>query len=162
VKFMTTLAAVVLGAAVSFATTAEALMIPWIDGQASVVDGDTIEVHGQRIRFAYIDAPDSDQICGAADGTTWRCGSASAFFLADLIGEKMVNCHVFYIDEYGRAIATCTVDGESLNARLVSEGLAVAERHYSEQYVPQEDAARAEGLGMWQGNFDMPWDWRRR
>jgi len=30
---------------------------------ASVIDGDTIEVHGQRIRIHGIDAPESRQLC---------------------------------------------------------------------------------------------------
>jgi endonuclease YncB( thermonuclease family) len=32
-------------------------------GQASVIDGDTIEIHGTRIRIFGIDAPESDQLC---------------------------------------------------------------------------------------------------
>lgn len=32
-----------------------------VTGRASVVDGDTIEVHGERIRFHGIDAPESWQ-----------------------------------------------------------------------------------------------------
>ena len=45
-----------------------------IIGSASVVDGDTIEIHGQRIRFHGIDAPESRQECTRPDSTTWRCG----------------------------------------------------------------------------------------
>ena len=45
-----------------------------IIGVASVVDGDTIEVHGQRIRLFGIDAPESSQLCVRPTGERWRCG----------------------------------------------------------------------------------------
>jgi len=43
-------------------------------GQASIIYGDTIEVHGQRIRLFGIDAPEHDQLCEAAGVST---GAAS-------------------------------------------------------------------------------------
>ncbi len=46
-------------------------------GVASVIDGNTIEIHGQRIRLHGIDAPESGQHCMAA-GRRWRYGQLAA------------------------------------------------------------------------------------
>ena len=48
-----------------------------VTGTASVIDGDTIEVHGQRIRLHGIDAPESRQLC-RLDGKSWQCGEVAA------------------------------------------------------------------------------------
>jgi endonuclease YncB( thermonuclease family) len=63
-----------------------------IAGIASVIDGDTIEIHGQRIRLHGIDAPESGQTCLDADGRTWRCGQRAALALQDLIRRRTVAC----------------------------------------------------------------------
>ena len=52
-----------------------------VDRPASVIDGDTIEVHGQRIRLHGIDAPESRQLC-RLDGKAWQCGKYAANALA--------------------------------------------------------------------------------
>ena len=43
-----------------------------VAGTASVIDGDTIEVHGQRIRLHGIDAPESRHLC-RLDSKPWQC-----------------------------------------------------------------------------------------
>jgi hypothetical protein len=60
-----------------------------IIGRASVIDGDTIEIRGQRIRLHGIDAPESSQTYKDADGRTYRCGQRAAFVLADRIGASV-------------------------------------------------------------------------
>jgi endonuclease YncB( thermonuclease family) len=59
-------------------------------------------------------------------------------------------------------VAVCKLDGQDLNAWLVQEGLAVAYRHFSDDYVVAEDAALTAKPGLWGGEFLMPWEWRRR
>ena len=47
-------------------------------GRASVIDGDTIEIRGERIRLWGIDAPKSSQLCHRGH-SAWRFGQKSAF-----------------------------------------------------------------------------------
>jgi endonuclease YncB( thermonuclease family) len=133
-----------------------------IAGVASVIDGDTIEIHGQRIRLHGIDAPESRQTCLDAGGRTWRCGQQAALALQDLIGRRTVSCDERDVDRYGRIVGRCLLGDIDINEWLVSQGLALAYRHYSMDYVAAEDEARAADRGMWAGKFEPPWDWRHR
>ncbi len=81
-----------------------------VAGTASVIDGDTIEVHGQRTRLHGIDAPESRQLC-RLDGAPWQCGKDAANALADKINRRPVMCEDLGRDRYKRIIARCTVAG---------------------------------------------------
>jgi endonuclease YncB( thermonuclease family) len=143
--------------AMSAAQAAEPLM-----GRASVVDGDTIDIHGTRIRLEGIDAPESRQTCKVKDtGEVIRCGQKAAFYLSDMIGEHSVSCTEDGRDRYGRTLAHCEVAGQDVSASMVRAGWALAFRRYSVEYVPQEDEARAAGAGIWATEFVPPWDWRK-
>lgn len=130
-------------------------------GPASVIDGDTLEIRGTRIRLHGIDAPESGQTCITADGQSWRCGQGAALALSDRIGRAPVRCEQTDTDRYGRAIAVCYRGDEDLNAWMVRAGHAVAYRRYSSDYVGEEALARAGKRGLWAGTFERPWDWRR-
>jgi endonuclease YncB( thermonuclease family) len=129
-------------------------------GRASVIDGDTIEVHGQRIRLFGIDAPEHDQLCEAG-GAQYRCGQQAALALSDQIASRPVECVPRDVDQYGRVVAACSVAGDDLNGWMVRNSWALAYRHYSTAYVGDEDAAHLAEAGIWRGTFDAPWDWRR-
>jgi len=131
-----------------------------IEGVASVIDGDTIEIHGQRIRLSGIDAPESGQTC-TKNGKPYLCGNAAAFALSDKIGRQVVTCEQTGIDRYKRALAVCFLNETDLCEWMVSQGQALAFRKYSTEYVPTEDKARAARLGLWAGEFQNPWDWRK-
>jgi endonuclease YncB( thermonuclease family) len=45
-----------------------------LTGRASVIDGDTLEIHDTRIRMLGIDAPESSQLCRGEDSLPYRCG----------------------------------------------------------------------------------------
>jgi endonuclease YncB( thermonuclease family) len=131
-------------------------------GVASVIDGDTIEIHGTRLRLYGIDAPESRQQCLLADQTPWRCGQQSAMALAGRLDRATISCFPRDRDRYGRVVAVCFKGGEDVNRWMVTNGWAVAFRRYALDYVADEDRARRGRLGLWSGSFDMPWNWRAR
>ncbi len=130
-----------------------------VSGRALVIDGDTIEVRGSRVRLHGIDAPESDQPC-CAGGSAWQCGRHATRALTDLIGGRLVDCQERDRDRYGRIVAICHVGGSDLGAWLVIRGWALAYRRYSDDYVSEEATARASRRGLWRGEFAAPWDWR--
>ncbi|WP_281019928.1 thermonuclease family protein [Minwuia sp. IMCC3060] len=131
-----------------------------IVGRASVTDGDTVVIRSERIRLHGIDAPESAQTCEAG-GKVWRCGQQASLALADKIGRLPVRCETFQRDRYGRAIAICRQGQTDLNRWMVRNGWALAYRRYSTDYVAAENEAKNAGLGIWQGRFVPPWNWRR-
>lgn len=132
-----------------------------LTGRARVIDGDTLAVAGERIRLNGIDAPETRQTC-TRNGHPWACGKAATQAMRELVGQRAVRCKVSGRDKYGRAIAACFADGRDLQQQLIRQGLALAYRKYSTRYVPDEDAARAEGRGLWSGEFAAPWNWRKQ
>ena len=62
-----------------------------IAGGASVIDGDTIVIRGERIRLLGIDAPEAGQTCRTAKGEEYRCGQKAALILDARIGD---GCHL--------------------------------------------------------------------
>jgi len=130
-------------------------------GRASVIDGDTIQVQGTRIRLHGIDAPESDQACTTSTGHRWRCGQQAALALADHLGSRRVLCEQRDIDQYGRVVAECFLSSQSINRWMVRMGWAVAYRQYTRAYVGDERIARVERLNIWSGKFQEPAEHRR-
>ena len=131
-----------------------------LTGSARIIDGDTLEVRGTRVRLYGIDAPEHAQRCRSG-GRLWSCGRAATRALSSRIGQNAVSCKIRDQDRYGRSIAVCRTRGEDVNAWMVTEGWAFAYRKYSRRYVAEEMAARTARRGVWQGDVVAPWDWRR-
>jgi endonuclease YncB( thermonuclease family) len=131
-----------------------------ISGSAVVIDGDTIDVAGERIRLHGIDAPERRQVC-TVGGTDWSCGESARLALVHEARGRKVTCKGQERDRYGRLIAVCSAGGVDLNAMMVREGLALAYRRYSKDYVGVEESARRAHKGLWRSSFVEPWKWRR-
>lgn len=135
---------------------------PSIDGIPLVLDGDTLDFNGLRVRLFGMDAFERDQLCEREDGSRFDCGQAARESLIAAIANSQVTCTRRDVDMYGRMVGVCVGPKGDLSARVVDEGLALAYRRYSLDYVDKEDAARAAGRGVWRGRFEPPWDYRHR
>ncbi len=133
-----------------------------IKGKPLIVDGDTIWISETKIRLHGIDAPETKQECFRQDGSSYRCGEASTDALRVLIGTDPVRCEGDTYDRYKRLIATCYSGTLNLNAELVRQGWALAYRRYSKDYVSAEMEAQEAMRGIWAGEFETPWEWRRK
>ena len=131
-----------------------------IKGRARVIDGDSLDIGGVRIRLHGIDAPEARQRCRAG-GRRWRCGREAARALADRIAGREVACQERDRDRYGRVVAVCGIAGTDLNRWMVARGWAFAYRRFTNAYVGEESEARTAGRGVWRGEVVPPWEWRR-
>ena len=126
-----------------------------------ITDGDTIKINGEKIRFSGIDTPELKQIC-IKQGLKKTCGVKAKKILIDKIADNKIVCIREGKDQYRRTLAECFVNNESLSSYLVKSGYAFAFRRYSKKFIPDEDYAKLNKLGMWSMEFDYPWDWRKK
>ena len=126
-----------------------------------IIDGDTIKINGEKIRFSGIDTPELKQTC-INKGAKNSCGIMAKQILIDKIADNNVICVNEGKDQYKRTLAECFVNDESLSSYLVRSGYAFAYRRYSKKFIADEDYAKFNKLGMWSMEFDYPWDWRKK
>ena len=125
-----------------------------------VIDGDTIVLNGEKIRFSGIDAPELKQMCMKGDQKVF-CGMFAKMLLVKKIGNEAPKCISEGKDAYKRILAECFINGESLSAFLVRSGYAFAYRKYSKKFIEDEEFAKKKKLGMWSMKFEYPWDFRK-
>ena len=111
--------------------------------ELKVIDGDTIILNGEKIRFSGIDTPESyyrgkKQIC--YDGNTEVfCGDLSKKILVEKIGNNEVSCiKENKPDKYKRILAECFVNNESLSRYLVRSGYAFDYHYYSKKKFAED------------------------
>ena len=125
-----------------------------------VVDGDTIVLNGEKIRFSGIDTPELKQTCMKGHEKVF-CGKIAKMLLIKKINNETPECITEGKDAYKRTLAECFVKGESLSVFLVRSGYAFAYRKYSDKFIKDEEFAKENKLGMWAMTFQYPWDFRK-
>ena len=157
------LVAALLGLVTSHAAAADP-----ITGKPQFSDGDTFKVSGTKIRIFGIDTPETKQECKTAAGACYACGAAATDYMAELVGVNEVSCVPTGAITYDRKVAVCKVGNKDVALEMLKAGWAVAYRRYLDGvprkralYEIAEEHAKEDGDGMWQGQFTMPWDWRR-
>lgn len=130
-------------------------------GTARIIDGDTVEIEGTTFRLSGIDAPELGQPCVNSEGVSFDCGEVARRGLEAAIGGRQVTCNAEARDFYQRPIALCVVDNTDLAMEMVTRGYAVPFTEYSQTYAAAGDAAQAAAAGLWNTQFEMPWDYRK-
>ncbi len=139
--------------------------------KVKVIDGDTIKLGKEKIRFHGIDAPEIKQICRDKHDSPYMCGIVAKNFLIDLIRRRGVNeqkkvyCYYSERDRYKRIIGKCYIGADSefnISLSMVRTGNAIVYEKYSQDYLEEQNNAKIFGWGIWQGKFISPEEWRRK
>ncbi len=119
-------------------------------GQASIIDGDTIIIKGEKIRFAGIDTPERNKI-----GHIF-----SKIKLKQKIGKNIVVCiRESNLDPWGRTVAECFIGYESISSYMVKNGYACDYVKYSKKkYAKEQEYAKSKKLGIWNMSFEQSWE----
>lgn len=131
-----------------------------LTGAARIVDGDSIEIGDANIRLYGIDAPELNQTCLDRNRASYACGRLAQRHL-EKTAKGTITCESVETDRYGRDVAICFAGDTDLGAAMVSSGWARAYLSYSLRYASAEQAARNARRGLWDGDFDDPWAFRK-
>ncbi len=119
-------------------------------GKARIIDGDTIEINKEKIRFGGINSPERKEI---------------GYRLAkDKLIEKIANNILTCVreknkDKYRRTVAECFINGESLSSFMVKNGYACDYMYYSKgKYAKEQKYAKANKLGVWKMKYNTSWE----
>lgn len=133
---------------------------PKISGSANVIHANVFYIGGRYVRLYGVDAPDNDQICSDANGSSYNCGQEAVSWLRGWIDNNVIDCYLLKIEPNGQDLATCIWGDYDIGAALVASGWALANTKETDIYTPYEVKAKSESSGLWQGTFYSPADWR--
>ncbi len=128
-------------------------------GTVKIIDGDSIEIKNEKIRFLGIDAFEKKQECIRKDGTKYKCGEAAISNLLMIISGQPIRCMAKKKDRYKRWLATCYIVKLDISENMVLYGNAFS--YMSKKYKNVENEAKKVRAGAWAGEFIFPWEWRK-
>ncbi len=128
-----------------------------------VVDGDSLEIKNYKIRLASIDAPEYKQLCFDQNKKQYKCGIRALRFLKTITHNKKVFCKIIKKDYYNRYLSKCFIEKNiDINSLMIEYGWAIRYNRKSAEYLKEENSAKQQKLGVWQGKFVTPKYWRRK
>lgn len=134
------------------------IMLFALEGKViNISDGDTITILTKdkeqiKIRLFGIDAPEKKQ----------AFGNKSKQYLSNLVAGRIVNIKSKGKDKYKRTIGIVYLNGQDINAKMISAGYAWAFVKYSDKYINEELIAKNKKLGLWQDKEPIPpWEFRK-
>ena len=132
----------------------KSLEINLVKGKARIIDGDTIEINNEKIRFGGINSPERNEV-------GFRLAKDK---LIDKIDNNIVTClREKNKDKYRRTVAECFVNGESLSSFMVKKGYACDYILYSKgKYAKEQQYAKANKLGIWKMQYNPSWEYKCR
>ncbi len=133
-----------------------------VQGKVYVVDGDTFHINGQKIRIWGIDAVELHQTC-LKSGQVYECGKSARLYLQSVIGRDVPVCGSKpKSPKETRTVASCEINGKDIGREMVKSGWALDYKHFSKgAYSVEERDARENRLGIWSGEFENPYIWRK-
>lgn len=131
-----------------------------ISGKAKIIDGDSLIINNIEIRIKNIDAVEMYQTCQDKDDNEYACGIKATNFLKEFSKNKIVKCNLFNKDVYNRHLGNCHIDGKNIAAHMIKSGWALI-YNLPSPYANQQEFAKTNKLGIWQGNFIPPKTYRR-
>lgn len=127
-----------------------------------VIDGDTIKNKVAKIRLYGFDAPELDQKCKDENKKSWDCGRVSKAKLEKMIKGKLIKCKIKGHDKYKRKLGICYNGEDEINRLMVKQGYAVSYPKYRGRYELDEEYAINNNIGIWQGEFEEPEEYRKK
>ncbi len=121
------------------------------NGEARIIDGDSIEINDHMIRLIGIDAFEIKQECFKKNNAKYKCGEQSALILATIISGQPIHCTAEKKDRYKRWLAACYIGKLDINENMVLYGYAFS--YMSNKYKNSEKEAKKVKAGAWSGKI---------